>query len=63
MVQVLTKVDDSTMLNFSECSVVVKAKNPKAKAWTPPAAKTKDTNLCPGGSSGPRPVLENYITE
>jgi len=26
-------------------------------------AKTKDTNLCPRGSSRPRPVLEDYITD
>jgi len=34
----------------------------EAEAWTL-EAKTKDTNLCPRGSSRPRPVLENYITD
>jgi len=36
----------------------------EAKAWTLEAkAKTKNTNLCPRGSSRPRPVLEDYITD
>jgi len=35
----------------------------EAKAWTLEAkAKTKDTNVCPRGSSRPRPVIEDYIT-
>jgi len=33
----------------------------EAKAWNI-KAKTKDTNVCPRGSSRPRPVLEDYIT-
>jgi len=35
----------------------------EAKAWTLEAkVKTKDTNLCPRGSSRLRPVIEDYIT-
>jgi len=45
---------------------IVKAKiqRPRPRPWTLLAnAETKDTNLCPRGSSRPRPVLEDYITD